>query len=94
MSALPRPPGLAPRIALVRSRYDPAGGAERFVQQAIAALRSEGVSLTIITRHWPEHDGSAIVLDPFHVGSLWRDAGRQRGSHSRALPQPPLRLGC
>lgn len=78
MSARPRPPGLAPRIALVRSRYDPAGGAERFVQQAIAALESEGVSLTIITRHWPEHDGSAIVLDPFHVGSLWRDAGFAR----------------
>lgn len=78
MSAAPRPPGLAPRIALVRSRYDPAGGAERFVQQAIAALRSEGVSLTVITRHWPEHDGSAIVLDPFHVGSLWRDAGFAR----------------
>lgn len=78
MSAAPRPPGLAPRIALVRSRYDPAGGAERFVQQAIAALKSEGVSLTIITRHWPEHDGSAIVLDPFHVGSLWRDASFAR----------------
>lgn len=78
MSAAPRPPGLAPRIALVRSRYDPAGGAERFVQQAIAALKSAGVSLTIITRHWPGDDGSAIVLDPFHVGSLWRDAGFAR----------------
>jgi UDP-glucose:(heptosyl)LPS alpha-1,3-glucosyltransferase len=78
VSALPRPPGLAPRIALVRSRYDPAGGAERFVQQAIGALRSEGVSLTIVTRHWPGHDGSAVVLDPFHVGSLWRDASFAR----------------
>ncbi|HET9576415.1 MAG TPA: glycosyltransferase family 4 protein [Usitatibacter sp.] len=70
---LPRPPGLAPRIALVRSRYDPAGGAERFVQSAIRALRARGASLTIVTRHWPDNDGSAIVLDPFHVGSLWRD---------------------
>jgi UDP-glucose:(heptosyl)LPS alpha-1,3-glucosyltransferase len=78
VSAAPRPSGLAPRIALVRSRYDPAGGAERFVQQAIAALKSEGVSLTIITRHWPGDDGSAVVLDPFHVGSLWRDAGFAR----------------
>jgi UDP-glucose:(heptosyl)LPS alpha-1,3-glucosyltransferase len=66
-------PGLAPRIALVRSRYDPAGGAERFVQSAVAALKSQGASLTIVTRSWPDHDGSAIVLDPFHVGSLWRD---------------------
>ncbi|HEY2630425.1 MAG TPA: glycosyltransferase family 4 protein [Usitatibacter sp.] len=61
-------------MALVRSRYDPAGGAERFVQNAIAALKGEGVSLTIVTRHWPGHDGSAIIVDPFHVGSWWRDA--------------------
>ncbi len=67
------PGGLAPRIALVRSRYDPSGGAERFVQGAIAALAGQGASLTIVTRSWPDHDGSAIVLDPFHVGSLWRD---------------------
>jgi len=65
--------GLAPRIALVRGRYDPSGGAERFVQSAVAALKSQGASLTIVTRSWPDHDGSAIVLDPFHVGSLWRD---------------------
>lgn len=76
---LPRPPGLAPRVALVRSRYDPAGGAERFVQSAIRALRTEGASLTIVTRHWPDNDGSAIVVDPFHLGSLWRDWGFARG---------------
>lgn len=78
MSAAPLPPGMAPRIALVRSRYNPAGGAERFVQNAIRALRSQGASLTIVTRHWPDHDGSAIVLDPFYWGSLWRDAGFAR----------------
>ena len=73
MSALPRPPGLAPRVALVRGRYDPAGGAERFVQNALAALRAQGAVVTIVTRDWPGDDGSALVLDPFHVGSLWRD---------------------
>jgi UDP-glucose:(heptosyl)LPS alpha-1,3-glucosyltransferase len=72
-ATLPRTPGMAPRVALVRSRYDPAGGAERFVQGAIRSLRSQGASLTIVTRHWPDNDGSAIVVDPFHVGSLWRD---------------------
>ena len=70
-SASPR--GLAPRVALIRGKYDPAGGAERFVQAAMRALRSEGASLTIVTRYWPGHDGSAIVVNPFHVGSLWRD---------------------
>lgn len=78
-ASLPRPPGLAPRVALVRSRYDPAGGAERFVQSAIRSLRAEGASLTIVTRHWPDNDGSAIVVDPFHVGSLWRDWSFARG---------------
>ena len=75
MSALPRPPApaFAPRIALIRSRYDPSGGAERFVQTAIRALRGQGAALTVVTRRWPDHDGNAIILDPFHVGSLWRD---------------------
>jgi UDP-glucose:(heptosyl)LPS alpha-1,3-glucosyltransferase len=72
-AAMPRPPRLPPRVALVRGRYDPAGGAERFVQSAMRSLRAQGASLTIVARHWPGHDGSAIVLDPFHVGSLWRD---------------------
>ncbi|HXN14976.1 MAG TPA: glycosyltransferase family 4 protein, partial [Usitatibacter sp.] len=75
---LPTPPGLAPRIALIRSRYEPSGGAERFVASAVDALSAYGASLTIIARHWPDHDGSAILLDPFHVGSLWRDWGFAR----------------
>jgi UDP-glucose:(heptosyl)LPS alpha-1,3-glucosyltransferase len=73
-----------PRVALVRARYNPAGGAERFVQAAIEAMRAQGASITIVTRSWPGHDGSALVVDPFHVGSLWRDWGFARGA-CRAL---------
>jgi len=93
-------PHLAPRVALVRSRYDPAGGAERFVQNAIAALKAEGVSLTIVTRHWPGHDGSALILDPFHVGSYWRDASfaravcRELSQRRFDLVQSHERLAC
>lgn len=100
MSAAPRPVGLAPRIALVRSRYDPAGGAERFVQAAIAALRAEGVSLSIIAREWPGHDGSAILLDPIHIGSLWRDRGfaravcREVAARRFDLVQSHERIAC
>ena len=68
-----RPHALGPRVALVRGRYDPAGGAERFVQSALAALRSQGASITVVAREWPGHDGSAILVRPFHLGSLWRD---------------------
>ena len=63
----------APRVALVRGRYDPAGGAERFVQGAVAALRAQGAAVTIVARQWPDDDGSAIIVDPPHLGSLWRD---------------------
>lgn len=65
-------------MALVRSRFDAFGGAERFVQSAIAALSAQGASLTLVTRRWPDGDGTAIVLDPFYVGSLWRDRGFAR----------------
>jgi len=67
-----------PRVALVRSRFDAFGGAERFVQSAIAALSAQGATLTMVTRHWPDGDGTAIVLDPYFVGSLWRDRGFAR----------------
>jgi UDP-glucose:(heptosyl)LPS alpha-1,3-glucosyltransferase len=64
----------------VRGRYDAAGGAERFVQAALQALRAEGASITLVTRDWPAGDGSALVLRPFHVGSLWRDAAFARAA--------------
>ena len=70
--------GLGPRIALVRGRYDPFGGAERFVQNAVEALRTQGAALTLITRSWPDHDGSALQVDPFYIGSLWRDWSFER----------------
>ena len=93
-------PGIAPRVALVRSRYDPSGGAERFVQAAIAALRAQGAAVTLVAREWPDHDGSAILVDPFHVGSLWRDWGFARaacaelGRRRFDLVQSHERIAC
>jgi UDP-glucose:(heptosyl)LPS alpha-1,3-glucosyltransferase len=69
-----------PRVALVRSRFDAFGGAERFVQAAISALSAQGATLTLVTRRWPDGDGTAIVVDPFFVGSLWRDRGFARAA--------------
>jgi UDP-glucose:(heptosyl)LPS alpha-1,3-glucosyltransferase len=48
------------------------------VQMALAALERQGASITLVTRDWPGHGGSAIVLRPFHVGALWRDAAFAR----------------
>ena len=99
-AAAARPERLPPRVALVRARYDPAGGAERFVQRAIASLKAEGVTVTIVTRHWPDNDGTAIVIDPLHVGSAWRDAAFARaacavlGTRHFDLVQSHERIAC
>jgi UDP-glucose:(heptosyl)LPS alpha-1,3-glucosyltransferase len=64
------------RIALIRQRYNPYGGAERFVANAMQALQERGAEITIVTRKWQPQPGvQALVLNPFYVGSLWRDRG-------------------
>ncbi len=100
-AAVEVPRGAPPaRIALVRARYDAAGGAERFVQAALAALRAQGASVTVVAREWPAHDGAAIRLDPFHVGGLWRDWAFARAvcaelpRHHFDLVQSHERIGC
>ena len=62
------------RLAIVRQRYNPFGGAERFVARALPALERAGAAVTMITRR-AEGWGARRVLkvDPFHVGRLWRD---------------------
>jgi len=62
------------KLAIVRQRYNPYGGAERFVARALPALERSGVEVTLISRSG-EGWGARRVLrvDPFHLGSLWRD---------------------
>lgn len=55
------------KIALIRQRYNPFGGAERFVVRALEALRQQGAEVTLITRSWqgaPEEGFKQIVCDP------------------------------
>jgi UDP-glucose:(heptosyl)LPS alpha-1,3-glucosyltransferase len=61
------------RLAIVRQRYNPYGGAERFIERALAALRSQGVAVTLFAREWTGDPGSVVRCDPFHIGRLWRD---------------------
>jgi UDP-glucose:(heptosyl)LPS alpha-1,3-glucosyltransferase len=60
---------------LVRQRYNPYGGAERFIERALPALERAGVELTLIAR---SADGWGarrfIAANPFHLGNTWRDA--------------------
>jgi UDP-glucose:(heptosyl)LPS alpha-1,3-glucosyltransferase len=72
------------RIALIRARYNPYGGAERFMSRAIAALAARGESVTLIAREWDEAATreAGVMLqrcDPFHLGSVWRDMSFARG---------------
>ena len=76
-SHLPRSVDPAPpRIAIVRQRYNPFGGAERFVERALTAFGEESVALTVIARDWSGARGDTRWLrcDPFHLGRTWRDA--------------------
>lgn len=64
------------RLAVIRQRYTPYGGAERFVDLALDALRHTGIETTLITRHWTgEWNGPVMPVAPFYIGRLWRDAG-------------------
>ena len=70
------------KLAIVRQKYTPYGGAERFVERALAALRDKGVDVSIIAREWQGDaaDGMrGVRLDPFYLGRTWRDAGFARG---------------
>ena len=62
------------RLAIVRQRYNPFGGAERFVARALPALERAGAEVTLITRAaagWGAR--RTLTVDPFHVGRVWRD---------------------
>lgn len=89
------------KIALIRQRYTPFGGAERFVASAVQALRAEGASLTIVTRQWESGaKNSALICDPPYLGSLWRDWGFARcvcntlKNHTFDLVQSHERIAC
>ncbi|MEI6737600.1 MAG: glycosyltransferase family 4 protein [Pseudomonadota bacterium] len=68
------------KVALIRAKYNPFGGAERFVETAVGALAAQGVSLTILTRQWPENVQNVnpalhhVVINPRYVTSTGRDS--------------------
>lgn len=73
-------------VAIVRARYNPYGGAERFVQRALAALSASDVEVTVIARSWPARAEQSLPVrlrylrvDPFYIGSVWRDWSFARG---------------
>jgi UDP-glucose:(heptosyl)LPS alpha-1,3-glucosyltransferase len=88
------------RIALVRQRYSAQGGAERFIERALAALAGRGVAVTVLAREWTGDPGSVIRCDPFYAGRVWRDWSfaravcREIARQSFDLVQSHERVAC
>ena len=93
------------KIALVRQRYNPYGGAERFVERAMTALVAQDVELTLLARAWSDAPGAGeqrrlIRCDPFYIGRVWRDWSFARAvcaavkAHSFDLVQSHERISC
>ncbi|POZ60748.1 glycosyltransferase family 4 protein [Chromobacterium alticapitis] len=63
------------RLAIVRQKYNPAGGAERIVSAVIRQLAgSDWLRPVLVNRRWEALDGvEAVQVDPFYLGSVWRD---------------------
>lgn len=78
------------RLAIVRQRYTPYGGAERFVERALDALAARGVALTLVTRQWPGGDAriTPLVVNPPFMGRTLRDAGFAHAACAALARQP------
>lgn len=69
------------KIAIIRQRYNPFGGAERFVERALGALAGEGAEVTLITRNWdgaPRAGFRQITCDPAYSRLFGGRAARDR----------------
>lgn len=43
------------RLAIIRRRYSPFGGAERFIERLIPALQLNGINPTVFSEDWPKN---------------------------------------
>lgn len=66
------------RLAIVRQKYRPDGGAERFVSRALTALSNQNLELNVITREWQgekQDDWHIHICDPRKWGRISRERG-------------------
>ena len=80
------------RLTIIRQRYTPYGGAERFVEGALEALLERGIAISLYTRRWPETRLQLIepiICNPLYVGRLWRDRSFARAVCRSIAREPP-----
>ena len=66
------------RLAIVRQKYRPDGGAERFISRALEALDDDSLDLNIITRSWqgePKPEWHLHICNPKKWGRISRERG-------------------
>lgn len=73
------------RLALVRQKYRPDGGAERFVSRALEALENQDLELNVITRQWQgdvKPGWKVHICDPWKLGRISRERGFANAARS------------
>ncbi|PHM47190.1 glycosyltransferase family 4 protein [Xenorhabdus miraniensis] len=66
------------RLAIVRQKYRPDGGAERFISRALEALGDDNLDLNVITRSWQgslNPNWHVHLANPFKWGRISREKG-------------------
>ena len=66
------------RLAIVRQKYRPDGGAERFVSRALEALEQQDLDLNVITREWQgdaNPNWHIHLCNPLKLGRISRERG-------------------
>jgi UDP-glucose:(heptosyl)LPS alpha-1,3-glucosyltransferase len=91
------------KLAIIRQRYNPYGGAERFVDSALGALIEHNVDVSLYTREWHPTKQTLlepIVCNPRYLGKVSRDRGFARAvcaaiaQHKPDLVQSHERIAC
>jgi UDP-glucose:(heptosyl)LPS alpha-1,3-glucosyltransferase len=91
------------RLAIIRQRYAPTAGVERFFEGALEALLERNVAISLYTRSWPQTKLQLIepvICDPWFAGGLWREWGfaravcREIGRSKANLVESHERLLC
>ncbi|MBD8164843.1 glycosyltransferase family 4 protein [Erwinia persicina] len=66
------------RLAIVRQKYRPDGGAERFISRALEALDQQAMDLNVITRQWQgerQANWNLHLCNPVKWGRISRERG-------------------
>ncbi|QIZ45547.1 glycosyltransferase family 4 protein [Dickeya zeae] len=73
------------RIAIVRQKYRPDGGAERFIGRALEALATDNLELNVITREWQgdrKANWQLHLCNPRYLGRVNRERSFARAARS------------